>query len=156
MCHLESRFYKNKINFDDNILIININMFNIVIVILLSLFISSESHLRMRENHDYWFNKWNPLHKDDHKWDYCDYKCLYLENLINNKDFVVVSLSAFLHDDFSVCYVKIGDSLILWNSVIENKFFEKTCGQDSKDWANNGAFTISGIYGEGIGTKLDD
>ncbi len=83
-------------------------MFKIVIVILFSLLTFSESHLRFRESHEYWFNKWNPIHNDDRKWNYCDYKCLYLENVIKKKDFVEVSLSAFLHDDFSACYVKIG------------------------------------------------
>ena len=47
--------------------------------------------------HEYWFSKEHPnIAGDDDKWYYCDYKCLALEKRNPNKDFVVITFSAFL------------------------------------------------------------
>lgn len=69
--------------------------------------------------HQYWFNMDHPKYKgNDNGWDYCDYKCITLEELKPSKDFVVVVLSATFKATFSVCYVKSGETLTLWNKVI--------------------------------------
>lgn len=127
-----------------------------IIPIFITILAVVHGHLQLRQNHDYWFNRWIPANNggNDNSWDYCDYKCLYMETLINNKDFVVVVLTAPLKEKFSACYIKIGKSLILWNSVISNEYYEEVCGKDQKDWANINEFQIQGIYGEGIGTQL--
>lgn len=69
--------------------------------------------------HEYWFNKDHPKYMgNDDKWDYCDYKCLTLEKMIPEKDFVVVVLSALFKNTFSACYVKSGETFTPWNKVI--------------------------------------
>lgn len=73
-----------------------------------------------------------------------------------NKDFVVISFSAPLKDNFSACYVKVGDSYTLWSKIAQNAFYEKHCGEDYKDWITENGFKIEGIYGVGIGSNLSD
>lgn len=69
--------------------------------------------------HDYWFNKNHPKYaRDDDRWDYCDYKCLSMENMVADKDFIVVVFTAPLKETFSACYVKAGDSYTLWSHVL--------------------------------------
>ena len=46
-------------------------------------------------SHQYWFNKYDPEYaKNDDRWNYCDLKCLTLEKLVPDKDFVVVTFTA--------------------------------------------------------------
>ena len=63
---------------------------------------------------------------NDRKWNYCDLKCLYLENY-SDQDFVVISFKEHgYRPDFAACYVKTekeANSYVLWNQVIQNKFF---------------------------------
>ena len=78
-----------------------------------------------------------------------------MEKRIDNKDFVVVVLTATFKNTFSACYVKAGDSYTLWSKVYENDFYEDLCGKDEKDWMASGSFEVQGIYGMGIGTQLN-
>ena len=71
-------------------------------------------------------------------------------------DFVVVTLAAPFKETFSSCYVKAGESFTLWSKVADNEFFEEYCGEDYKDWKENGGFTVEGIYGVGIGARLKE
>lgn len=106
--------------------------------LIITLLCTATLALQLR-THEYWFLKNNPsAMKGDKKWDYCDLKCLYLEKYYPEKDFVVVVLTAKLHDTFAACYVKTADGYTLWSKVISNTFFEERCGSDYKDWANNG------------------
>jgi hypothetical protein len=40
--------------------------------------------------------------------------------------------------------------------VTDNKFYEKYCGEDYKDWMADGGFDVTGIYGVGIGGGLNE
>lgn len=68
----------------------------LLISVLVALCICSVLNLQMhRPYHQYWFNKWHPNYTgNDNRWNYCDHKCLTLEKFANDKDFVVVVLSA--------------------------------------------------------------
>lgn len=55
------------------------------------------THPDSEPQHQYWFTKDHPLQADDDsKWSYCDYKCLTLEKLNSNKDFVVIQFNPAL------------------------------------------------------------
>lgn len=107
--------------------------------------------------HQYWFNKDNPVvNGNDKNWDFCDLKCLYLQHYAQDKDFVVVVLTAPFHDTFAACYVKTSQGYTLWSKVVTNNFYEQNCGKDYKDWANIGEFTVKGVYGIGIGKEIGE
>ena len=129
------------------------------LLLVLAVFIASalSLHIRDAQSHKYWFNKHHPNYHSgkDSKWDYCDYKCVYLETLINNKDFVVITFTAPLKEVFSACYVKVGKEYTLWSKVYHNDFFEETCGSDNTDWYETGDFSVQGVYGVGIGSPLE-
>ena len=65
-------------------------------------------------------------------------------------------LGGTLKEDFSVCYVKNGEEYTLWKEITSNKFYEENCGQDEKDWVKDSQFIVKGVYGQGIGAKLDE
>jgi hypothetical protein len=114
-------------------------MFALIILGLIYSIFAIELRYHQTENHEYWFNKDNPVAVgNDYSWNYCDLKCLYLEHYAQNIDFVVLVLTAPLHDTFAACYVKTSDGYTLWNKVISNTFYEDYCGNDYKDWANTG------------------
>ena len=39
---------------------------------------------------------------------------------------------------------------------MNNAWYEKRCGRDSKDWIRLGEFQIVGVYGVGIGTTVGE
>ncbi len=108
-----------------------------------------------RPHHAYWFEKHHPSlnNNRDDLWFYCDEKCLALENLSKDKDFVVVKFQERWKQPFSACYVKSGDHYLMWNKVVTSLFFEKYCGGDYKDWYGEG-FPVTGVYGVGTGASL--
>ncbi len=57
----------------------NISLTTLILLVLF-LKVAQCRELRTFESHKYWFNKYNPkyLKDSDSKWDYCDYKCIYL------------------------------------------------------------------------------
>lgn len=72
--------------------------------------------------HLYWFERDSPTPSSpsDKNWNYCDEKCLYLENYSKGKDFVVVKFSERFKHPFSACYVKSDKTYVLWNKVVKN------------------------------------
>ncbi len=69
-----------------------------VIALLFIVALSQAKSLR----HEWWYDLKNGI--TDYLWNFCDYKCLYLENYAQGKDFVVVELEDT--KDFWQCYVK--------------------------------------------------
>lgn len=106
-------------------------------------------------HHSYWFEKGQPSlnNNNDDQWDYCDEKCLALEDLSKGKDFVVVKFHERWKQPFAACYVKSGSKYLLWNKIVTSAFYEKHCGGDYKDWYAEG-FPVTGVYGVGIGAPL--
>lgn len=124
--------------------------------IIINISTLSLRHDLTSNSHQYWFMKNNPIEQgDDYSWNYCDLKCIYLENYYPDKDFVVVVFSALFHDTFAACYIKNGEEYTLWSKVVSNSYFEKNCGSDYKDWMHTGDYNIDKVYGIGIGTKLN-
>ena len=94
--------------------------FFLIIVITAHLTISPKAY------HEYWFQMYSPkVAGNSSRWNYCNLKCLYLENYAHNTDFVVVTFTNPLRDTFSACYVKTQTGYILWNKVMSNKFFSQ-------------------------------
>ena len=55
---------------------------------------------------------------------------------------------------FAACYVKKKEGgYELWNTRVNNEFFEKLCGMD-KDWLALGKYEVVRVEGEGIGNGL--
>ena len=75
--------------------------------------------------------------------------------MVEGKDFVVIVFKALFKRTFSACYVKAGDSYTVWSKMLENKFYNEYCGEDSEDWLLSSDFKTEGIYGVGIGTPLN-
>lgn len=124
------------------------------VCMIIALLLIIDSALALTLHHQYWFEKDSPINgTTDKNWNYCDEKCLYLENYSKGKDFVVIKFSERFKYPFAACYVKSDKSYLLWNKVIQNQFFEKYCGSDYKDWYNEG-FKVEGIYGVGVGMPL--
>jgi len=65
----------------------------------------------------------------DVTWNYCDVKCTYLEVLFPAHDFVVIYFKSKQdNDQFGVCYIKIKETYFIWNQLVQNSFYKKTCG----------------------------
>ena len=115
----------------------------------------------IRDNHDYWFTAGRKSAETgiayaDVAWNYCDYKCLYLESLYPNNDFYIVNFKdAFYKPNFSACYVKPnGGTTQLWNRIANNKFYETYCGNDIEDYLDNANYEKISEEGVGIGTLI--
>lgn len=72
-------------------------------------------------NHNYWFTGFRKSAEigtpyADVAWNYCDLKCLYLEQLKPNTDFFVINFQDVVYKpDFSVCYGKAeGGTTKIW------------------------------------------
>jgi hypothetical protein len=99
-------------------------MFALVLLGLICSSLSIGMRHHQTEKHEYWFNKDSPVAMgNDNKWNYCDLKCLYLEHYAEGIDFVVLVLTAPLHDTFATCYAKTSGGYTLWNKVITNTFY---------------------------------
>lgn len=81
----------------------------------------------VRDNHDYWYtvnrkSAETGVPYADVAWNYCDLKCLYMENLKSGTDFYVVNFKdAWYKPNFSVCYAKPNGGVAkLWKDVVQN------------------------------------
>ena len=91
----------------------------------------------------------------DVAWDYCDLKCLYLENYYPNTDFVVLNFEeAAYKPNFAACYVRSANGYSLWNTVASNTFYEENCGEDNEDYAASSDYRIISKLGEGRGAHI--
>ena len=109
-----------------------------------------------RMHHQFWLTaSKTTVHITDRAWSYCDEKCLYLEQLAPNKDFVVIYFKdKTFKPNFAGCYVKHSNhTYSLWNTAINNTFYDKLCGGD-KDWLSYSNYKIASVEGKGIGTPL--
>ncbi len=99
----------------------------------------------IRQNHDYWYTAGKSAAVKnvaylDYAWNYCDKKCLYLQNYVDKSStftFTVIDFKASaLKADFSACYAKdkVTGAYKLWRDVVSNAWFDKRCGADSEDW----------------------
>ena len=114
--------------------------------ILLLLFLITLSVAKyIRQNHDYWYTagKNSATQKVpyvDYAWNYCDKKCLYLQNYVDKtvtSKFVVLQFTASsLKPDFAACYAKdpVTGNYTIWRDVVKNAWFDKNCGADNEDW----------------------
>ena len=112
---------------------------------------------RFAMSHSTWYvAPKSTLDTSDVAWNYCDLKCLQLEAKAPGYDFLVVTFkNALYKPDFAACYVKNRNgSFSLWNTVVNNIFFEKYCGGDTADWLNSGNYVIAKKEGEGIGSDI--
>lgn len=154
-----------------------------VIILLVALLALGSCSLT--RNHQTWYTAsrsiaLSGLPYADSAWNYCDFKCTYLEKYYPGKDFVVIPFSAgSLSPNFAACYVATGAAIssntsvstngtststgsttnyALWNTVASNTFYESACGGDKEDYYTqttgaNPKYTVSGnIQGVGIGT----
>jgi len=125
-------------------------------------------------SHDYWYTAPKlPITKgipfSDKLWNYCDFKCTYLENFVPKgsayDDAVVVPFTeSTFKPDFAACYFRNSKNpnsdYKIWNQVVQNNWFAANCGDgdDKEDYYNQtlGAspkYKVSGdILGQGLGT----
>ena len=116
------------------------------LVLVLALVMLASSRF-VRENHDYWLTAGRkPAETNvpfvDVAWNYCDYKCLYLESIETNYDFYVVNFKDVIYKpNFSACYAKPKSNTKatpqLWKEVIDNEWYENNCGGDDEDWLDH-------------------
>jgi hypothetical protein len=92
----------------------------------------------------------------DLTWDYCDYRCLFLESLKPNVDFYIINFrNSFYKPNFSACYAKpVGGTPQLWNEVITNNFYDLYCGKDTEDYLYNSQYEKISEEGVGVGTLI--
>lgn len=81
------------------------------IFFVLALFFLGRSRF-IHSSHEYWFtggkkSAETKIPFTDVAWNYCDYKCLYLEQLEPNYDFFIVNFKGTSKiPDFSACYAQ--------------------------------------------------
>ena len=128
-----------------------------LLIILLPLL----SALHLRPTHQYWYlaskkKAETNVPYADVGWNYCDYKCLYLEELYPNIDFYIVNFKDTRGEPkFAACYAKpTGGTPKLWNKVADNTFFETNCGGDTEDYMLNDTYKQVSEEGVGIGTLI--
>ena len=124
-------------------------------VLLLALLVLFATAKYTRASHEYWYTAAKStattgIPYADISWNYCDLKCLYLENLYEGKDFVVINFEeAAYKPNFAACYVRTSHGYALWNTVAQNSFFEENCGGDTEDYAASSDYTITSKEGQG-------
>lgn len=95
----------------------------------------------------------------DVAWNYCDMKCISFEKLYPGVDFFVINFKdSLLKPDFSACYAKkVDGSVVLWDKVASNDWFQKNCGSESEDYlANSSKYPKDGTeLGSGLGVLID-
>ncbi|CAM6006378.1 unnamed protein product [Sphagnum balticum] len=121
------------------------------------------------QNHQYWYTAGlSPVKTGvsgaDIAWNYCDLKCLYLEQYNPGKDFVVISFTqSIIQPNFAACYVQTVQGSkttnVLWDDATSNSYYEANCGGETEDYyelslGNNPKYTVTGTQGVGIGTEI--
>lgn len=102
--------------------------------LLLSIFIFVSCSKYQKVGHKYWYTAPKKpaatgIPFADVAWNYCDLKCLYLENYYPNTDFVVINFEeAAYKPNFAACYVRSASGYSLWSTIASNAFFEENCG----------------------------
>lgn len=80
--------------------------------------------------------RWSTSNKDlakitDINWNYCDLKCIYLENYLDGADFVVLNFVEIgSNSKFADCYVATNSSYDHWSVKINNSMYSRICGGD--------------------------
>lgn len=105
---------------------------------------------------------WDIKHKEEARitdilWNYCDLKCLYLENYSKGTDFVVITFinKSPPHKQLADCYQKDGSHYKHWSKVINNSMFSDLCwDQKTIDLLERADYKIVNVEGEGIGTEI--
>lgn len=131
-------------------------------------------------SHDYWYTAQRAVVATgapfaDVAWNYCDFKCLYLEKYYPANDFVFMVFSqSAITPNFGACYVKANSASVgangvsvsgyaLWNTVASNPWYEANCGKETEDYyaltKDNGTTKakyslVGAIQGEGIGAEI--
>ena len=130
-------------------------------LLLFSLVIAMAHSYHMRLVHQYWESAGRAIAETgipyiDMGWNYCDYKCINLENLYPGIDFYVVNFGdSSHHPSFSACYgKKSGGSAQIWNKMASNSFYEKYCGEDTEDYLRDNKYEKISEEGVGIGTLI--
>ena len=86
-------------------------------------------------------------------------KCISFEKLYPGVDFFVINFKdSLLKPDFSACYAKkVDGSVVLWDKVASNDWFQKNCGSESEDYlANASKYPKDGTeLGSGLGVLID-
>lgn len=139
--------------------------FHMALLILLLLVTTEANPL---QSHEYWYTAMKSLVKKgvpsaDYAWNYCDLKCLYFEHYNPGFDFVYINFSeGILKPNFAACFIrKLTNSGVpsysLWNTVVNNNWFNKYCGQDTTDYyalsqGSGAKYKVVSVQGIGIGT----
>jgi hypothetical protein len=116
-------------------------------LVIFLLFWASQQVLSVDFSHNYWFLKYQNTSgdvfvksKQEKVWNFCDLRCLYLENYVD-EDFVVIHFGEPAYrPDFAACYVKDPSAkggYTLWENKISNAFYEDNCGMDVEDYLAN-------------------
>lgn len=127
------------------------NRLSLIIILTFSIFLHGR-----KLDHKFWLTTPKAtIGITDRAWNYCDEKCLYLENYVEDTDFVVIYFKDIaFKPNFAACYAKKKDgSYQLWNKVIKNQFYEKLCGGDV-DWLSLDKYEVTNVLGQGKGVPL--
>lgn len=137
-------------------------MFKAFAFILLVTFAAS---YHIRENHEYWYTAGKSVAESkvpfaDVAWNYCDYKCLTFETFPGQEavDFFVINFGDSVpKPDFAACYgQKVGDAAPkLWNTFVQNEWYNKNCGDDKEDYLTNNKYTKKEEVGKARNTLLN-
>lgn len=108
--------------------------------------------------HDLWSTKDEELAKiTDITWNYCDLKCLYLENYLPNADFVVLKFNKVdTLEQYADCYVAQPHGYVHWSKMIKNTMYSQICwDQQGIDMiAQPADYQLTSVEGQGIGAQI--